>query len=177
MGSTLEEVVLGINSLSHRGQSALAFFRNGSCLLMLTGMLILGLGDMTCGIEGLGSLGSMFLAFGDGESLLPEREISAKWVGSRAWPLLSDSCHGLYALLQRKSLSRILETGHHWFTLPIKEPITKEGGRLLGHLLLIHDAGIHRLEDTVPALDGGSRHEINEASGSGGTEVLNIPHH
>ena len=103
---------------SHKGPCSLASCRSWNCLLMLRGLLWLELGGTTHGLERLCSLWGLF------HSLKGRFLLSACGLG--LGQLLSGSCHGLFALLQGKILSRILETGYYWLSLPSKSQLLKK---------------------------------------------------
>ena len=89
----------------------------------------------------------------------------------RIWPVVE------WELFCKEVLSRILKSCNHWLSLTMEKPIIQERNRSEGHLLLIHDMRIRRSKDTAPALEGGSSHEVDAASGSYDIEVLNRPYH
>ena len=55
--------------------------------------------------------------------------------------------------------------------------VAKEGGRSKAHFLLIHDAGVHQLQNTMPVLEGDPSHEADQTPGSDDTEMPKGPYH
>ena len=136
-----------------------------------------GLGRTPSRLGRLHSLGGWFPALGDSLSPLSLKGRLLLGARGRFCQLLSSHCHGLYALLERKILGRILQMGDHWFCLPIKEAIAEKGGRSEGNFLLLGDARIHGFQDVVSTLEGGSSHEVNQVSRYDHIEVPERPDH
>ena len=66
---------------------------------------------------------------------------------------------------------------NHRLSLAIKGAVAEEGGRSKGNFLLLRDTRVHRLQNAVPALEGGPSHEADQTPGYDYTEVPKGPHH
>ena len=91
--------------------------------------------------------------------------------------LLGGSRHGLDTLLKGEVLGRVLEVCNNWLCLTIKKLVTKERSPSYRHLLLLRDTEIHQLQDTIPALEGGSSHEVEKTSVYHDIEMSEGSHH